>query len=62
MIYTPTQNGGATFSIENVSRDGVVGIDNVSLAVVPEPTATATILLGAAGLAGFVVRRRLRQS
>ncbi len=51
-----------TFSIGNQSRTGTMGIDNVSLAAVPEPTTTATALLGAAALAGALFRRRTRSA
>ena len=58
-FYTPTEDRDITFSIQSVSN-GLIGIDNVSLAVVPEPTTTATIL-AAGGLAGLVARRRARR-
>ena len=53
---------GVTFSIGNMSRTGVMGIDNVSLTAVPEPSTTAAALFGAAALAGVASRRRARQS
>ena len=46
------------FNISNQSRTGVMGVDNVSIAAVPEPTTTAAMLLGTAALAGVVLRRR----
>ena len=51
-----------TFSIGNLSRTGTMGIDNVSLAAVPEPTTTATALLGVAALASVLFRRRTSQA
>ena len=47
-----------TFSIGNQSKTGTMGLDNVSLAAVPEPTTTAAMLMGTAALAGVVFRRR----
>ena len=35
-----------------------MGIDNVSLAAVPEPTTLAAVLLGAGAFLALVVRRR----
>ena len=51
-------SSSVTFSIGNQSKTGTMGIDNVSLAAVPEPTTVATALLGAAALAGSLFRRR----
>ena len=53
-------SGSVTFSIGNQSKTGTMGIDNVSLAVVPEPTTVATALLGMGTLAGILFRRRAR--
>ena len=49
---------GVTLSIGNDSLTGVMGVDNVSLAAVPEPTTVATLLLGTAAFGGLAVRRR----
>lgn len=57
LFYTPTQDGDIAFSLQSVSN-GVVGIDNVSLAIVPEPATITTTLLGAAALVGLTQARR----
>ncbi len=61
LVFVPT-TGTVSFSIGNQSLTGTMGIDNVSLAAVPEPTALATLLAGAAALGGLLVRRRARRS
>ena len=53
-------SSNVTFSIGNQSKTGTMGIDNVSLAAVPEPSTTAAALLGVAALAGVTIRRRAR--
>ena len=59
LIFTPTSNT-ISFNIGNQSKTGTMGIDNVSLVAVPEPTTTAAALLGTAGLAVLALRRRRR--
>ena len=53
-------DGTVSFSFSNFSKTGVMGLDNFSVAAVPEPTALAMIC-GGVGLAGAVACRRRAQ-
>lgn len=57
VTFTATSNV-IDFNINNQSKTGVMGIDNVSLVAVPEPGPVAAVLMGTAGLATVVLRRR----
>ncbi len=61
LVFTATDNV-ITFNISNQSKTGTMGIDNVSLSAVPEPTTTAASLLGAGALVGTVIRRRKQRN
>ena len=50
-------DGTVSFSFNNQSKQGVMGLDNFSVAAVPEPT-TLAMMGGGIGLAGVVARRR----
>ncbi len=57
LTFTPTVDT-IDININNQSNKGVMGIDNVSLVAVPEPGPAAAVLMGLAGLAMVVRRRR----
>ena len=56
LLYTPTQDGAIDFSLRSVAN-GLVGIDNVSLAVVPEP-GVGRLRVAGFGRVGGPARRR----
>lgn len=62
-LFTSPVTGSVTLSLTNVGVGidaGSISIDNVSIAVVPEPTTAAMTLLGGAALTAVAVRRRAR--
>ena len=60
LTFTPTSDV-IDFNINNQSKTGVMAIDNVSLvAAVPEPKPAVAVLMGVAGLAMIVRRRRVK--
>ncbi len=53
-------DGTVSFSFNNESKTGVMGLDNFSVAAVPEPT-TLALMLGGRGVVGAAVRLRRAQ-
>mgnify|MGYP000327152464 CR=1 FL=1 len=58
LFFTADNAGSATFAFQDLGNDNVgIVIDNVSLAVVPEPSTWAMLILGF-GVVGAAARRR----
>lgn len=54
----PTTLAAANFRQGSAANAPVVRVDSITVEVVPEPSTYALLALGAAGFAGYVIRRR----